>query len=311
MATSKIVNSITKGADILRSLSDGIDRVSDLSNRLHLGKSTIHRFLKSLEMSGLVMQDPITRRYFLGPLILNLASRPIISHQNLILSAFEDMRSLRDLSRETVVLHIRIGLERICLEELPSLENIRYTAGKGFVTPIYTGSAGKVLLSELEDNELQVLMSNLYLDPIGPNTITDKKALLKEVEKVRRQGYATSFGERILGSASISVPIKNYICPVALSVLGPDNRFTLRRMMDILESMKESSRRISKKLIEVNPSTLRPSGRGLPSTRGARLISPKAQAEGLRVDPEQRLSNHPSKARLGVAERVNQKGKAK
>lgn len=252
MATRKIVNSITKGVDILRSLSDGIDRVSDLSNRLHLRKSTVHRFLKSLEMSELVMQDPITRRYFLGPLILNLASRPIISHQNLILGAFEEMRYLRDLSRETVVLHIRIGLERICLEELQSFENIRYTAGKGFVTPIYAGSAGKVLLSELEDNEFQILMSHVRLDPVGPNTITDKEALLKLVKKVRKQGYATSFGERVLGSASISVPIKNYICPVALSILGPDNRFNLKRMRDVLEEMKKSAFRISKKLIETN-----------------------------------------------------------
>ena len=253
MGTSKIINSITKGADILRSLSDGIDRISDLSDRLHLRKSTVHRFLKSLQMSGLVMQDPITRRYFLGPLILNITSRPVISHQHLVLCAFEEMRSLRNLSRETVVLHIRIGLERICLEELASFENIRYTVGKGFVAPIYTGSAGKALLSELEDNELQLLMNHLRLDRIGPNTITDKKALLKEVEKIRKKGYATSFGERILGSASISVSVKHYICPVALSVLGPDNRFNLKRMMDILELMKEGSRRISQKLIEANP----------------------------------------------------------
>jgi DNA-binding IclR family transcriptional regulator len=252
MTAVKIVNSITKGANILRSLSDGIDRVSDLSSKLDLKKSTVHRFLKSLEMSGLVMEDPVTRRYFLGPLILHLASRPIISHQNLTLCAFEEMRHLRDLSRETVVLHIRVGLERICLEELPSFENIRYTAGKGFVAPIYTGSAGKVLLAELEDKDLQVLMDNLRLDPIGPNTITNEKVLLKEIEKVRKQGYATSFGERIVGSASIAVPIRDYVCPVSLSVLGPDNRFNLKIMMDLLETMKGCSKRISQKLKDAN-----------------------------------------------------------
>ena len=252
MTSTKIVNSITRGANILRSLSDGIDRVSDLSSKLDLKKSTVHRFLKSLEMSGLVMEDPITRRYFLGPLILHLASRPIVSYQNLTLCAFEEMRHLRDLSRETVVLHVRIGLERICLEELPSFENIRYTAGKGFVAPIYTGSAGKILLSELEDKDLQVLLKNLHLDSIGPNTITDEKVLLKEIEKVREQGYATSFGERIVGSASIAVPIRDYVCPVSLSVLGPDNRFNLGIMMDLLETMKGCSRRISQKLIGAN-----------------------------------------------------------
>jgi len=252
MVTPKIVNSITKGADILRSLSDGIDRISDLSSKLNLSKSTTHRLLKTLQKSEFVMQDPFTRRYYLGPLILKLASRPIIAHQNLIVCAFEEMKYLRDFSRETVVLHIRIGLERICLEELQSPENIKYTAGKGSVAPIYTGSAGKILLSELKNNELQLLVENLQLNPIGPHTITDKKILLKELEKVRKQGYSTSFGERIPGSASISVPIKNYICPVALSVLGPDNRFSLNMMMDVLKEMKKSSSRISKKLIETN-----------------------------------------------------------
>jgi DNA-binding IclR family transcriptional regulator len=252
MAEPKIVNSIIKGSEILKTLSDGTSRISDLSRRLGLGKGTTHRLLKSLEVPGLVMQDPITRQYHLGPLILDLASRPVIAHQNLIVCAFEQMKDLRDLSRETVVLHIRMGLERICLEELQGLENIKYTAGKGFVAPIYTGSAGKVLLSELKPNELDLLLKNLRLDPIGPNTITDKKVLSRELERVNKQGHATSFGERIHGSASISVPVRNYVCPVALSVLGPDNRFTLKEMTEILGLMKEKAMLVAKKLAGAN-----------------------------------------------------------
>jgi len=251
VTTSKAVNSIARSADILRSLSDGMHRISDLSNRLNLSKSTVHRLLKSLEMSALVRQDPLTRRYYLGPLILDLASRPVIAHQNLTVCAFETMKYLRELSRETVVLQIRIGLERICLEELQTLEHIKYTAGKGSVAPIYTGSAGKVLLSELEDDQLNLLLENLRMDPLGPNTITNKEVLLKDLEKVRRLGYATSFGERIAGSASISVPIKNYICPVALGILGPDNRFSFKRMSDIIEEMKAGTMSISRKLIAI------------------------------------------------------------
>ena len=246
------INSVGRAADILKVLSEGLDRISDVSRRLGLSKSTTHRFLKSLEISGLVTQDPLTRRYHLGPLILNLASKPLIAHQGLIACAFEDMRRLRDLTRETVVLHIRTGLERICLEELQSLENLKYTAGKGATAPIHTGSAGKILLSELEDNELQLLLKNLRLIPIGPSTITDKKTLVEELKKVKARGFATSFGERIAGSASISVPVESYICPVALSVLGPDNRFSLGVMMDVLEEMKDRAKQISTNLRQVN-----------------------------------------------------------
>ncbi|MGA2462987.1 MAG: IclR family transcriptional regulator C-terminal domain-containing protein [Thermodesulfobacteriota bacterium] len=105
-----------------------------------------------------------------------------------------------------------------------------------------------VLLSELEDDELHILLENIRFIPIGPKTITDKRVLLTELEKVKKQGYSTSFSERVPGSASISVPIKNYTCPVALSILGPDNRFSLGKMMGGLEKLKDSASNISIKL---------------------------------------------------------------
>ena len=244
----KAVNSISRGTEILKSLSSGIDRISDLSVHLNLSKSTVHRLLKTLESSGLVMQDPVTRRYYLGPLILHLASRSVIAHQNLVVCALGEMERLRNRSKETVVLHIRVGLKRLCLEELQSSENIRYTAGKGAIAPIHTGSAGKVLLAEMADDELDLLLRNLHLVSVGPRTITDKNVLLKELEKVRKQGYAMSFSERLPGGASVSVPIRDYVCPVALSVLGPDNRFTLKVMGRVLEELRVSAKRISLKL---------------------------------------------------------------
>ena len=50
---------------------------------------------------------------------------------------------------------------------------------------------------------------------------------------------------------------------------------------------------------KVNPSTPRPEGQGLPSTR--------AQAEGIRVDPEPRFSTPSLKTGLSAAERVKDK----
>ena len=65
--------------------------------------------------------------------------------------------------------------------------------------------------------------------------------------KARDEGYAASFGERAAGSASISVPINNYICPVVLSILGPEDRFS-SKMMELLDELKLSAARISKRL---------------------------------------------------------------
>ena len=164
--------------------------------------------------------------------------------------ASQEMRHLRDLTGETVGLFIRMGLERICIEEIQSLQEIKHTIGKGFVTAIYAGSSGKLLLSELGKDELQLLLKNIALISIGPNTTTDKKLLLKELKQIKKQGYAKSFGERVPGSASVSVPVADYICPVALSVLGPDYRLSSDVMMGFLKQIKDCSSRISKGLIQ-------------------------------------------------------------
>jgi len=242
------VNSVIKAVDILRCLSRGVDRLSDLCTELHLQKGTVHRLLKTLQLDGMVTQDTLSRRYFLGPLFLEMASRPMIAHQHLLNSASEEMKRLRDLSWETVVLSIRMGLERICLEEMKGLHDIRFTLGEGFVGPIYMGSAGKLLLSEMEDSDLDLLVKNLQLIPLTKSTITDIKQLFKEIEKIRKQGYSLSFGERVPESASISVAVKNYVCPVALTILGPESRLTHDVMMRILKEMKGSAERISRNL---------------------------------------------------------------
>ena len=245
-----MINSIVRAADILEGLSEGINRTTDIADRLKISNSTAHRLLRALERSRFVMRDPASRRYYLGYLINKLASDSTIAHQNLIVCASDDMKSLWQMSGETVLLHLRIGAQRICLEELQSQHSIKYIAGRGIIVPIYVGSAGKVLLSELDEEELKIILETVTLEPVSTGTITDKEVLVKELEKARKEGYAVSFGERVLGSASISVPIRNYVCPIALSIIGPDYRLS-PRIPDLLEEMKRSAARISKKLLKV------------------------------------------------------------
>jgi IclR family KDG regulon transcriptional repressor len=245
-----LINSIYRSAEILKSIFNGINRLTDISYNLNVNKSTTHRLLKALETSGLIIQDHLTRKYLPGHLILRLASNPISSHQLLIVSSYDEMVRLRDVTRESVVLHIAIGSKRICLEEVQTKEDIKYISGVGSVAPIYVGAGGKVLLSEMEERNLELLLNSIKLLPVGPKTVIKREMLLKELEKIRKQGYATSKGERLYGGVAISVPIKNYVCPVALTILGPQFRFGAK-MIDSLGDLKLSAKRISEKLCSI------------------------------------------------------------
>jgi len=242
--------SVVYASEILKCLADGVERLTDITHRLKLNKATVFRLLKTLESSGLALQDPRNKRYYLGPLILQLASKPTISHERLIIYAFDEMKRLRDLNNETVALHIRVGAQRIILEEMPSTQNIRFTLGKGFASSMYIGAAAKLLLSELPESEREMYLNGVKLINPRTNEIIDKEALINELNKIKKEGYAISWDETIQGSAGISVPIRNYVFLVALSMYGPKDRF-MPHKMSYLQELKESAERISRKLLEM------------------------------------------------------------
>jgi DNA-binding IclR family transcriptional regulator len=243
------MSTIARGAEVLKELGRGTHRLTDICRELKLSKSCTHRLLDSLQRAGLVVQDPATSEYYLGPLIFQLSSNPLVVHGNLIESAFEDLKYLNNASRETVALFIRIGTQRICLEELPSGETIKYVAGTGYTAPVHLGSPGKLLLAQLADDELDKLLHKIQFDATSGDKRNSKQGLKREVAKIRKDGYAMSFGQRVPGSASLSVAIENYIVPVALTVLGPQDR--IRSKTDsLLKAIKLAANRISSRLEE-------------------------------------------------------------
>jgi len=247
---SSSVKSIARAADVLKALSADLSTISDISRKLNLSKSTVHRLLKALEDSGLVVRDPLKHRYYLGYLLLRLALNPITAHQHLIHCAYDKMVYLREISEETATLHIRLGSQRIRLQELTGSHDVRYIGRPTMTDPLWAGAMGKVLLAHVQEDELEVILDNVVLIPLTPQTITDKAVFRKEIEKVKQQGYATSYSETVPGVSAISVPVRDYVEPVALSLVGPEYRFA-SHMMDFVSVLKENASQISQDLLKV------------------------------------------------------------
>lgn len=236
-----------KIAEILKCLSEGTHRFADICASVSLPKSTVHRLLNSMIQSDFALQSPADRHYYLGPLVFSLTANPLQTHQHLLTASQDELKRLRDTTRETVAIHIAMGGYKMCLEEIESPERIRYAKGKGVVDSSYFGAAGKLLLAQLERHELQKLLNNKKSSTAERLSDLDPATLLRQLQEIRKQGYAETIGERTPGAASISVPITNYVRPLTLSVLAPEDRFRKKRPM-ILKELRNASRRISKRL---------------------------------------------------------------
>jgi len=144
MSPPKKNNTISRGAEILKALSEGYGRLEDIYPKVGLSKSTAHRILQTLVASGFAFQNPLNRNYHIGPLILKLSAIPTVSHQMLILSSIDELKKLSDSSGETCLLSIPNGSQRMVLKEVRSSQKIALSLGEGeFLVLFGPNGAGK------------------------------------------------------------------------------------------------------------------------------------------------------------------------
>jgi DNA-binding IclR family transcriptional regulator len=224
------VRSVARAADILIALEDGPRSLGRISQRTGLSKPTAHRLLASLAYRQMVIQDPVTVEYMLGPGCLRVADAIMRGTAGIGALVMPILEELEASTRETVALYVRAGLERICIGQVPSSQPVRYTAHVGATYPLHSGAMGKVLLAFSDDVERRELLERLPLAALTDTTITDRGRLEAEVGRIRDQGYSTSRGERASGVAAISAPVfgPDGRLLAALAILGPDGRLSDR-----------------------------------------------------------------------------------
>lgn len=232
------VRAVDRALRILSCLGEGDLRLGDLAAKVKLHKATVTRLLASLARADMVTRDE--RGYYsLGSGIAVLSTRLLGRYRALVDSLRIPLMEVWQATRETVSVHVRVGFERVCVEELESSHMIAYRTGIGSRVPLHVGSGGKVLLAFLPADERKQLLRDLRLTALTDRTVTSRARLAAELATTRRLGYAVSVGERTLGSAAVSVPVfdSSQRVVAVVSVLGPDSRLSqaeLRRCAEIL-----------------------------------------------------------------------------
>ncbi|ARU59760.1 IclR family transcriptional regulator [Tumebacillus avium] len=237
------VRAVERALDILLCFS-GSDTelgLSDISKRIGLHKSTVHRLLASLESKGFVRRHPTTEKYRLGWSVLELVSN-INRSDDLSSVVRPEMTRLRDLLGETTSLYVRAGMERIRIQAVESTQPVRRVADIGKRLPLYVGASGKVLLAYAEEP-----LHEFLSDPSLPPDL-NREEFAKAIQTVRDQGYAVSIEERELGAAAVAAPIFSRAGQIvaALSVSGPVDRFTADAVERFAQAVRKSAELLSK-----------------------------------------------------------------
>ena len=204
--------SLERGLAILSSFRSGrpLLGVSELGRDVGLSRSTTHRYVSTLAVLGYLQQDPATKKYRLGPRVLDLGFSAINSMELREIAA-PHLRELSDETGYTVNMAILDDLDIVYVDRVRSAQagqsEIDLNLHVGARLPAYCTSLGKVLLAQLPAEERAGRLRRIDFARRGPNTLTSRTALEAELERVRRQGYAINNEELAYGLRSIAAPV--------------------------------------------------------------------------------------------------------
>ena len=137
------------------------------------------------------------------------------------------MLELAKQTNETATLSVRVGFERVYIDQVTPERDVKMVVQLGKPFPLHTGTSSKAMLASLSPAEQDDYFARIKLVALTKNSITDRQRLRDEIVAIRRCGYARSIGEHDESAASVAAPIFGQSGNLVgvISVSGPRERF--------------------------------------------------------------------------------------
>lgn len=225
-------------------------KLIDFAKELNMNPSTLYRFLSAMENTGYVTQNEVTGKYSLNLKLCYLAEM-VKRNQSLVALLHYAVVEASTLFQEAAHLAQAEDQRIVYVDNVTTtLQALTIQQYIGKTAPMHCTGVGKLFLSEYSDDALDAYIHHQELTALTPYTITTKESLRKELEQVRKQGYAYDNEECELGVRCVAVPIIDCSGHVVsgLSVSGPITRLTDELIKRKLPALLEIAERASKDL---------------------------------------------------------------
>lgn len=245
------VQALVRALDIIEAISDrgGELSISEISKATNLGKSTVHRLLKTLSDEGYIKQNKDNGKYLFTLKLFEIGCR-IANTLDVKKIALPYIKELALVTKETVNLGVLDKNEILYVEKIETEELLRIELKVGGRVPVFCSGLGKVILAYLDDGERDKFLSSLTFQRYTDKTITDKVMYNEHLDKIKSQGYALDDEEYIPGLRCIAAPIFHHSGKIhaAVSIAGPTVRLTNERIETLYPLIVKTADNISRNL---------------------------------------------------------------
>lgn len=246
-----IIQSVERALKILNLFDEHTTelRITEISEKMDLHKSTVHSLLSTLREYSYIDQNPEDGKYRLG---LKLAERGnlVISNIDIRKAAHKFLLDLAAKTGQTVHLGILDGREGVYIDKVEGEQAIIRYSRLGRRLPLHSTAIGKVLLAYQEPQEIERLLQGYSYQQQTASTISNEAVFRKELEKIQQQGFAIDNEENEQGVQCAAVPIfkgKNKVL-AAISISTLVSRVSNEELAIFIDILKAACQELSEQM---------------------------------------------------------------
>jgi DNA-binding IclR family transcriptional regulator len=208
------IQSIEVGFRLIRALAEAGSRLplKTLSARAGMPPGKAHLYLVSFLRIGLVVQDPATMHYGLGPYALQLGMAAL-DQISLPDFAREPLRRLNEQHELPAYLSLWGRMGPFIAVKFDADLPTPFTIKVGFVFPLLSTATGNIFLAHMPKRDTDMLVERE--GKLVPDLLARRAAISARVKK---DGFAISEGHLFRGFSAISAPIFDHTAALAGSV---------------------------------------------------------------------------------------------
>ncbi len=181
--------------------------LAQLAAAMQVPKSTLMRLLRAMEAQGYLLHMPAGRGYVPGNRATTLALR-LLRGSNIRRECRAVLRHLVRELGETCNLTVPDAGRVLYVERIDTTAPLRMHLPPGSWVPMHCTASGKLFLASMPLLERRSILDQLQLQRHSPRTITERRALEAELERIARRGVGIDNEEFVLGMVAVAVPVK-------------------------------------------------------------------------------------------------------
>ncbi|SFT55209.1 IclR family transcriptional regulator [Mesorhizobium sp. YR577] len=227
--------------------------LSEIVEQSGFNKPTTRRLLLALIRAGLVEQDPVERRYYIGEeayVLGSLASR----RYGLLQLSMESLIRISRKTEDSSFLSVRRDTYSVCLYREEGTFPIRtHALQAGFEHPLGVGAGSLAMLSALPDDEIEIVLDQNASVLREKYPLLQPEQLRREVAATRERGYAVNPGLIYASSWGLGIVIRfpDGKLAGALSIAAIDSRMQEARQVELSKILREEAAKVEAKLVDM------------------------------------------------------------